>query len=399
MKKRRNIREKGITLVALVVTIIVLMILAGVSISMTLSGEGVLSKTTQAKNTHSGAEKNELNQLATMEEYLSRNQENGGNSIKTITQVGVKRASTNDTTVLSSTEPTTIKDNKNNEFKVPANFGIAYESPDNVSDGIIIEDNNHNQYVWIPVGTITKKDDQSAKIELIRSDFNATTTENAEDAIEGYFYEYTVNPNGKTYANTKVNNLAKFIKSAKDNGGYYIARYEAGISGTTDNYNNATKADYLNTKPLSKEGVGAWNQITQQNAATACKDIYTSVLSDLCNSFAWDTAIDYIQKCGTNSNYAAQIGKSTTGEITVTGRNLLNTNSKVDVQCNIYDMAGNVREWTTETFTDFDGYCPCVSQGGVYNNDTFHAGFRGRDHEWEIGAAFGFRPILYLDII
>jgi flagellar basal body-associated protein FliL len=58
--------QKGITLIALVITIIVLLILAGVTIAM-LSGEnGILSRSTQTKAENAKAEANEQARLAYM---------------------------------------------------------------------------------------------------------------------------------------------------------------------------------------------------------------------------------------------------------------------------------------------------------------------------------------------
>ena len=44
-----------------------------------------------------------------------------------------------------------------------------------------------------------------------------------------------------------------------------------------------------------------------------------------------------------------------------TGTNILKATSKIDKQCNIFDMAGNCRDWTTETCSNSDN--PCVYRG------------------------------------
>ena len=63
MKTKLKIKqEKGITLIALVVTIVVLLILAGVSISLVLNNNGVISKAKDAKNsTEKGQAQDEVN--------------------------------------------------------------------------------------------------------------------------------------------------------------------------------------------------------------------------------------------------------------------------------------------------------------------------------------------------
>ena len=70
MKKRKNIREKGITLVALVVTIVVLLILAGVTISFALSNNGIIEKARIARDTHIEAQENETKQLNEIEKTM-----------------------------------------------------------------------------------------------------------------------------------------------------------------------------------------------------------------------------------------------------------------------------------------------------------------------------------------
>lgn len=61
-------KEKGITLVALVVTIVILLILAGVTITMTLSQNGLFTRAQQAKNDYKAGEENDA---ARMDSYLT----------------------------------------------------------------------------------------------------------------------------------------------------------------------------------------------------------------------------------------------------------------------------------------------------------------------------------------
>lgn len=56
-------KENGITLVALVVTIIVLLILAGVAISLTVGNNGLFTRAQNAANTWRQAEKNEADTM------------------------------------------------------------------------------------------------------------------------------------------------------------------------------------------------------------------------------------------------------------------------------------------------------------------------------------------------
>ena len=75
--------------------------------------------------------------------------------------------------------------------------------------------------------------------------------------------------------------------------------------------------------------------------------------------------------------------------------NETNTQEVKDLQCNIYDMAGNVLEWTTETSSY--QYLPCVLRGGSF----FFFFFYMRDRNNVVTSTFladdGFRPILYIN--
>ena len=93
--------------------------------------------------------------------------------------------------------------------------------------------------------------------------------------------------------------------------------------------------------------------------------------SDLINSYAWDTAIVFIQTFSGDANYSRQVGQNTESSLQKCGESILDSNyvddgdETQDVRCNIYDMAGNTREWTTETYSSASG--PCVGRGGYYS--------------------------------
>ena len=124
----------------------------------------------------------------------------------------------------------------------------------------------------------------------------------------------------------------------------------------------------------------------------------SKVTSDLINSYAWDTAIVFIQKCGTESNsltYSQTAGLSltSTSEPQTTGTNILNATKKVDKQCNIFDMAGNCYEWTTETYSY--SLFPSVYRGGYDFVHRYTSG-RGSAYTYAAGSNTSFRPLLYL---
>ena len=74
MKKKTSTREKGITLIALIVTIIVLLILAGVTINLAVNNQGIFNKAKTATRAYKNAseeEQTELNEIENeIESYL-----------------------------------------------------------------------------------------------------------------------------------------------------------------------------------------------------------------------------------------------------------------------------------------------------------------------------------------
>ncbi len=71
-KKVQKLKEKGITLIALVVTIIILLILAGVTLNMALSGDGLFSKAKLAVNKYDVASEQEILQQQIIEYQMDK---------------------------------------------------------------------------------------------------------------------------------------------------------------------------------------------------------------------------------------------------------------------------------------------------------------------------------------
>ena len=251
-----------------------------------------------------------------------------------------------------------------------------------VQDGIVIENGTDgNQFVWVPVGTINNKSGDSrgatSTITLGRYEFDsdtgelisttpkqiASTTGYTEQVIiSNYYIELSKFREGiegttKTSQNATARNLGEFIATTLKNGGYYIARFEA--SGTSE-------------KIESKYDQVAFtdNNLTQIAYARMARNMYGEIrdeddkliyASDLINSYAWDTAIIFIQTYSTNTDAKTYASKKAGDEIKNTGIN-------DDKYCNICDMSGNLNEWTTEfsSKNDNTNYFRCVWRGG-YN--------------------------------
>ena len=378
-------KDKGITLIALVITIIILLILAGISISA-LTNQGLFKNAKAAQNATEKAEKEQGQRLNEYEDEINKylNNSNEDEKIGLITDNMNKE--------LSKTDNTKLKDEKGNRIVVPAGFKIV-NGATTVDKGIVIEDvtetaTKGSQFVWIPVGTITKSDGTTATITLGRYDFNFTT--GVESAYSGTYVEEDSNDSStlKKYGNTIAKNITKFKNSVATNGGYYIGRYEARTATARSAAGNVL------TQITEKGTENVYNYVTQLQAAQLSQNMYNNdnFTSDLMNSYAWDTATVFIQNCGTNAKYSRQISLNTS--LLQTGTNSLTDTSKIDVQCNIYDMASNILEWTTET-TDSSSF-PCVYRGGFYGNSDHYTSCRDGNSTSDSNVIVGFRPLLYL---
>ena len=385
MLKNKN---KGITLIALVITIIILLILAGISISA-LTNQGLFKNAKIAQNATEKAEAEQGQRLNEYEDEINKYLNNSNEDKKE-----VKLVADNINKVLSTTDNTELKDAKENKIVVPAGFKIV-DGATTVDKGIVIEDvtetaTKGSQFVWIPVGTITKSDGTTATITLGRYDFDSTT--GVESAYSGTYVEEDSNDSStlKKYGNTIAKNITKFKNSVATNGGYYIGRYEARTATA-----RSAETDAL-TQITEKGTENVYNYVKQPQAAQLSQNMYNSdkFTSDLMNSYAWDTAIVFIQNCGTNAKYSRQNSLNTA--LLQTGTNSLTDTNKIDVQCNIYDMASNIFEWTTETYNN--SRYPCVSRGGNYDVSSFYTSDRSANNTSNSNGDIGFRPLLYVNV-
>ena len=422
--------QKGITLIALVITIIVLLILAGVSIAMLTGQNGILTQANNAKNATelaSAKEKVELAVIGAISQTrdgtltvgkLRTELANYGGTVEgdtfpvTATVDGksftvdangnvVSAGSSTDpnppaptgngtlgTVTGSETKNTTVKDSLGNQVVVPAGFKVVNKDA-NVTDGIVVEDVSHSatagsQFVWIPVGDVIKDSAGNKEtITLGRYDFddkgNAT-------AFSESFTEDTATNHNSSYKNTIAKDIEDFKNKVNNiTHGYYIGRYESRKNGT---------------QVTVKASDTVYNNITQPNAATVSRGMYSSdsnFESDLINSYAWDTAIVFLQKFDNRANKASLKPYSRQNRLNTSfagqGTNNLSDTSKQDVICNVWDMASNVFEWTTETCGNSN--LPCTYRGGEYggSNNTSVRNIYDASSSVDF---ISFRPLLYM---
>ena len=392
--RRNYLNQTGITLIALVVTIVVLLILAGVSLNAIFSENGIIKRAQDAQNKMDQATQNDLDSINELNNWIdgkTNGTTGGGTTGGDANPSTTPKISTLVGTVVDKN--TKAEDAYGNKITIPKGFKVVAHgtaagsatytySGDNipaVQDGIVIENGTDgNQFVWVPVGTIKNKNNTTNTITLGRYEFDSNTgalksnTPVQVASVENCTQEVTINTNYKelsvfragnsatdsTAQNATARNLEEFISTTLANGGYYIARFEA--SGTA-------------SKITSKYNQTVLGNITQPNAAKVAREMYGEVkennelvyASDLVNSYAWDTAIVFIQTYSGKTDYASHNESITTKAFTATGKNN-------DKYCNIWDMSGNAYEWTTEysTSSHNSNFYPCVRRGGYYDTDS-----------------------------
>ena len=373
--KKLKRQVKGITLVALVVTIIILLILAGVAISLSLGEDGIFKRAQESSMVYENASGNEKIEIDKVSNYIDNL-----NGIQNMSEVekAIKKG-----TVYK--ENTTIYDKYNNPVKVPQGFKLAKDSGEDITKGVVIEDveagdsnTRGNQYVWVPIGNV--KYNTSGEVKTINFgryeyEFETNSTGVMKQSADNYtevveivdvdnrYIEVTSSNSGETVAK----NLGDFITKAKNAGGYYIGRYEAGKVSENENTFNV------------KKGQEVYGSMTRPEAAELAQNLYSSnsnFESDLINSYAWDTAIAFIQTFSGDPDYSRQ--GSIQSSQTTTG-NAHDDNNNYDVRCNIYDMAGNLYEWSTETCIDSSDIVSSYTiRGGYYNSSDLYTAMRAR---------------------
>ena len=375
-------QEKGITLIALVITIVILIILATVSINVVLGEGGLIDRAQEGKSLTDQAQTDEQEELTGAEEYINgilvgiENQNPPGEKSE------VAEAIENGT---KYTDTTPIKDDLENTVYIPGGFYLAKDSGTKVEEGIVIEDDVGNQFVWIPTGTynvttevekITEPDEQDGKLTnaLSRRTFSSSgsTLVNGDDVISSYYYG-----EGNTkYTSVAKEQIAGFKTSATNNKGFYVGRYEAGTE--TERKSNS---DTLTT-PLVQANKYPYVYVSRDQAKLKAETIYSGnegikATSELISSYAWDTALNFICQTNKEGYLLATATEDTYGNIGTSNKTQTGE-YEADDYSNIYDFLGNRHEWTTEysSYSDSNYTYTCVNRGGSYYDNVTYSSTR-----------------------
>ena len=292
---------------------------------------------------------------------------------------------------------------------------------DSIDDGLVITDGYGNEYVWVEVPKTTEvystiglgvtdfTDEEYGKIEADLHKYTGVYRKEPNYKDKWYDASEDLNETNKLdwYQSEKDYNIAKqkMLKSVYQNGGFWVGRYEAGIEVNRKESGNVTKV------PLSKQNLYPYNYVTRTEAKKLAEQVNSgSYTSSLMFGVQWDLLLKFIEeKTVSKANEANRknvreiIEKMLNNDSTNIGNynnnlwNITNTNAKFSkdwaisfTKCpyqkksnervvlttgadesfsliNIYDIAGNVTEWTLERTLNEE--YPCVIRGGDYYFD------------------------------
>ena len=399
--------NKGITLVALVVTIVVLLILAGVSINLVLGNNGIIAKAKDAETKSAEASQNDLKGMnglvSEMEGALAGNGNTGSGSGN-----GGAGGSGTGTKVPAEATAETAPYFPDNTFT---------KKEGTIDTGLVIKDANGNEYVWVVVprttavykttglGKTTFTDADYTSIENDLKEYTKTYRESTSYSDVYYADEKNV---GWFADETAYNNLKNsMLKSVYENGGFYVGRYEAGI-GTNRTSGSAKNSDGKYTiegmpTPVTKADAYPYTYVTRTQAQNLASKVNSGTkTSSLMFGVQWDLVLAFMSKDTTkvnqenlkelisdsktignysdnlweiknaNAQYSTNFGSTFTActnpfKKESSSSILLTTgaDSSFSVQ-NIYDIAGNIWEWTLEKASNTSR--PCAGRGGHFDN-------------------------------
>ena len=373
-------KSTGITLIALVITIIVLLILAGVSIAMLTGNNGILTQAELAKENAALAKEDEENKLANNNYYIN---EQLGNAVPG--------------EIVSETKKDNYVDSNGDKATVPAGFTVSKIAEEQkVSEGLVIYDipkseienvdwttknadgaynvqTLYNQFVWIPVVSEEEYQRDFGYPSYYYNNID-TTPANSTFTDTGYLPTY-IQPETDDIANNKTAERNAILKY----NGFYIARYESGNE---------------NSKVVSKQNATVYTNETQESFKAIGKTMYgessTYVKSAMCSGIQWDMMMKFIdgKTDGNGEIYDVRIAKQTrhTGTKANSGKNITD-----EVQ-NIYDLEGNYYEYVVEK--NNTSY-PFVRRGDSYDNSSYRASLRNSD-TGNASSGITFRLVLYV---
>ena len=387
-KKLKIKQEKGITLIALVVTIVVLLILAGVSISLVLNNNGVISKAKDAKNQYAEAQTNDEKQLNEVSDWIDTKvgDTTGGGSVAKIDGVPIPEG----------------------YYYVGGTKAKGLVISDNVADKELDKGKENvrrdlagNQWVWVPVetpsslyttvdagvalsgstGVKTTKYTNSAIISGQTRGLPGSTDYREPDILTdtGYDDSNYAKAGFSSFANmaeNMKNDYEEMIASLEKYKGFYIGRYELTANGEKTG--------------ATQTGI-TWYEY-YKNCTTLV--VGSKVKARMIWGLQWDATCNWLDNSGFNIKDSSTWGNYDNNTATGHGTKQNTGFSESWKANNIYDFAGNCWEFTQEALSTNSR----ARRGGGYysNGSSYPASFRNRNYPTDTSSLYGSRPTLYL---
>ena len=383
-------KNNGITLIALIITIIILLILVGVSINLAIKGDlfGSAQKAVSGTNDKTAQEQTRVDELMG-ELGRVEEQQRQDNLPGTRVTENTKYVSNGKTAwipkgfTVSGIKSEQSIDNGLVIYDIPEGTTPDWSNPDSVKT-------KYNQFVWIPV-EVKSSDTENSIASFYRSKWatNASTggertTGLSTEFTEPYSYDTTSNYD---QTNGIADQITELTKSIYKYGGFYIGRYEAG-STTERTSSSSQTAEFVVQQDKYPYNYVTWGKSmsdVSEGAVYLCNNLYNSTninygaTSMLCTGTSWDSMLDFIKDLehdvrdsSTWGNYATETYTIKRGKYAVYSggtlgsfQDVVNEYSKEknisillttgaaerNISKNIYDVAGNCWEWTTESLS------------------------------------------------
>ena len=244
---------------------------------------------------------------------------------------------------------------------VPIPKGFTYKEGTK-DTGLVIQDEKGNEFVWVP----------------------ATESAYAKDTSFG---------GGKpTGDDTLPNGITDETADVVKYGGFYIGRYEAGIPEGDTSPSNKKGI------PVSKKAAIVWTNINYTNSKASAESMISNeyVQTGLITGTAWDTVCHWIKsddELKDSRTYGNYRNSESPANVSGYGTKQVAGYSDKWMVKNIYDLAGNVWEWTSEANSS-----RFIFRGGSYSNDgsDYPVSYRGLNNASYTLGSVGFRLRLYI---
>ena len=381
-------KNKGITLIALIITIIILLILVGVSVNLAIKGDLFGSAEKAVNGTNAKVEEQQtavdelMGELDGVEKEIEEQQ---------------RQENLPGTRVTENTKY--VRDGKT--AWIPKGFTVSgIKSEQSIDNGLVIYDipdgttpdwsnpdsvkTAYNQFVWIPV-EVKSTDTENSIASFYRSGWTANVSTGGERTT-GSDYTEPDSTNDTADKTGIADQITELTKSIYEYGGFYIGRYEAG-STTERTSSSSQTAEFVIQQDKYPYIYIKWGKSmsnVSEGAVYLCNNLYTSTntnygaTSMLCTGASWDSMLNFIKdsehsvtdsttwgnyydsetytinrgkyavrSSGTLGNFqdvVNEYSKEKSTDILLTTGATERNSSK-----NIYDVAGNVSEWTTES--------------------------------------------------